>query len=278
MTTMWLLLAELRKLVRPLVWGTILAVASVLVLLALGATANAASGPPFDLEGGRVTALLLRPGAVGQVAAGMLASLPGVFVVALLAGGHWGGEWSGRTIRTLFVREGRRGRALAAKWFSLWVGSIICLLTCWGLLAIAGPLLASAYNLPSAEVPLWFGLGASLAAVAHAMVVLALFAAVGVAAGTVARGQLATMALTAGVMLIALLAARVGGGLAVWSPARFVQAWMRFNSNGYLPTNYWARFLQGSSGSEPIGLAGMAVCIAAAGGIALWRVRKDVNV
>lgn len=275
---MWLLIAELRKLIRPLVWGTFLAVAAVLVLLAVGATANAASGPPFDIIGGRVTAELLRPGAVGRVAAGMFASLPGVVLVALLAGGHWGGEWSDRTIRTLFVREGRRGRVLVAKWVALWVGSILCMLACWAVLGVAGPILTSTYNLPSPEVPLWYGLGASLVAVAHAMVVLALFVAIGVAAGTLARGQLATMAFSAGFMLIALLVARVGGSLAVWSPARFVQDWMRFNSYGYLPTNYWARFVRVSSGSEPIGLAGMAVYIGIAGIIARWRVQKDVNV
>src|ERR1700687_1134384 len=139
---MWLLIAELRKLARPLVWGTVLAAAGFCVLLAWGATSNAsqslnpladvsaeclqspsaacqgraAQDHGFRVAPARATSRLPRPGAVGQVAAGLLASLPGVFLVALLAGGHWGGEWSGRTIRALFTREGRRVRVLAAKW------------------------------------------------------------------------------------------------------------------------------------------------------------------
>ena len=47
--------------------------------------ANAAA-----VAAGRATRQLEQPGAVGQVAAGMLASLPGLLLVSLIAGGHWG--------------------------------------------------------------------------------------------------------------------------------------------------------------------------------------------
>jgi hypothetical protein len=40
---MWLLIAELRKLARPLVWGTMLAAAGFCLLLAWGATSNASA-------------------------------------------------------------------------------------------------------------------------------------------------------------------------------------------------------------------------------------------
>jgi ABC-type transport system involved in multi-copper enzyme maturation permease subunit len=301
---MWLLIAELRKLARPLVWGTVLAAAGFCVLLAWGATSNASQSlhPVADVPGqclqssspdcharaaqdhgfrvtdARATSRLERPGAVGQVAAGLLASLPGVFVVALLAGGHWGGEWSGRTIRTLLARDGRRVRVLAAKWVSLWLAAVVTLLVCWAALAVAGPLLAAVYHLPAAGVPLWHGLGASLAAFGHALVVLAFFSAAGVAAGAVARGQLACTAGTGAAMIVCLVVSGLGSA-GRGSPATFVQAWMQFHFSGqYLPTNFWARFLSGRSFSEPVGLLGIVVWMGVAGGIAVRRVARDVNV
>jgi ABC-type transport system involved in multi-copper enzyme maturation permease subunit len=302
---MWLLIAELRKLVRPLVWGTVLASAGFCVLLVWGATSNAsqslnpgasvsrdclvspttaacqaagAQDHQFRVAQTRATNKLERPGAIGQVAAGLMSSLPGVFVVALLAGGHWGGEWSGRTVRALFTREGRRVRVLAAKWASLWVAAVVAVLVCWATLAVAGPLLATAYSLPAAGVPLWHGFGASLAAFGHALVILALFSAVGVAAGVIARGQLACTAATGGVLVVTLIVAGFAS-VGRWSPATFVQAWMQFQpSSQYLPTNFWARFLSGRTFSEPVGLVGVVAWIGAAGLIAARRVVRDVNV
>jgi ABC-2 family transporter protein len=301
---MWLLIAELRKLVRPLVWGTILAAAGFCVLLAWGATSNAAqsldplasvsgeclrSPSPacqaraaqdhdFRVTQARATAQLERPGAIGQVAGGLLASLPGVFVIALLAGGHWGGEWSGRTIRALLTREGRRWRVLVAKWVSLWAASVVAVLACWAALAVAGPVLTAAYGLPAAGVPLWHGLGASLTTVGHTLVVLALFSAIGVAAGVVARGQLACTAVTGGVVVVTLIVAGLGR-VGKWSPATFVEAWMRFQFAGqYLPTNFWARFLSGQPFGEPVGLVGVVAWLGVAALIAVRRVAQDVNV
>jgi hypothetical protein len=301
---MWLLVAEFRKLLRPLVIGTVLAAAGFCVLLAWGATSNAsqsldpratmsrdclvaptadcraqaAQEHQFRVVQARSTSRLERPGAVGQVASGLLASLPGVFVVALLAGGHWGGEWSGRTVLTLFTREGRRLTVLAAKWVSLWVAAVATLVVCWAALAVAGPLLVAAYRLPGADATLWSGAGASLAAFGHALVVLALFSAIGVAAGAVARGQLGTTAVTGGVLLVSLIVAGMGPA-GRWSPATFVQAWMRFRFNGqFLPTNFWARFLSGKNFGEPAGLVGVGAWIVAAGLVGKWRIAQDVKV
>src|SRR5207245_1769295 len=52
------------------------------------------------------TSLLAQPGEIGHVAAGMLASVPGLLLIALVAGGHWGGEWGSSTIRQLLDRPG----------------------------------------------------------------------------------------------------------------------------------------------------------------------------
>jgi hypothetical protein len=108
--------------------------------------------------------------------------------------------------------------------------------------------------------------------------VLGLFAAVGTAAGVIARGQLATTAITAGTMLLALLVAGIAG-IGRLSPASFVQAWMGFDTAGYLPTNFWSRFV--SDGSQPgqlTGLAGIILAGAVAAIIARWRFAADVTV
>jgi ABC-type transport system involved in multi-copper enzyme maturation permease subunit len=54
----------------------------------------------------------------------MLASLPGLLLIALVSGGHWGGEWGARTIRPLLARERRRTRILVAKWLTVWATGI----------------------------------------------------------------------------------------------------------------------------------------------------------
>jgi ABC-type transport system involved in multi-copper enzyme maturation permease subunit len=299
---LWLLAAELRKLVRPLVWGTALAIVAFCLLITWGAANNAVAGlaspripdvcdqaataqchlvvahaQATARAAAAATAQLAQPGEVGQVAAGMLASLPGLLLIAMIAGGHWGGEWGSRTIRQLLCREGRRGRVLAAKWLSTWIAGVLTLLACSLVLAGAAPVIAAAAGLPAAHAGQWAGLGPSLSAAGRAVVVLGLFAAIGTAAGTVGRGQLATTALTAGPMLLALLVAGIAG-LGRLSPASFVQAWMAFSPAGYLPTSFWSRFAgAGPSLGELAGLAGILVTIAVAAGIARWRFAADVT-
>jgi hypothetical protein len=274
----WLLAAEIRKLVRPLVWGTALAIVAFCLLITWGAANNARAGlaspriPDVCARAATVqchhvvvqahasaraaataTSQLTQPGEVGQVAAGMLASLPGLALIALIAGGHWGGEWGSRTIRQLLCREGRRGRVLAAKWLSTWMAGVLTLIACYLVLAAAAPVIAAAAGLPAAHSAVWAGLGSSMTAAGRAVVVLGLFAAVGTAAGTIGRlGRL--------------------------SPASFVQAWMGFGPAGYLPTNFWSRFAGGGPDlGQLAGLAGILVTVAVAAGIARWRFAADVT-
>jgi ABC-type transport system involved in multi-copper enzyme maturation permease subunit len=75
------------------------------------------------------------------------ASLPGLLLIAMIAGGHWGGEWGSRTIRQLLCREGRRGRVLAAKWLSTWAAGVLTLVACY--LVPAAPWWCSACSPPS---------------------------------------------------------------------------------------------------------------------------------
>jgi ABC-type transport system involved in multi-copper enzyme maturation permease subunit len=303
MRVLWLLVAELRKLHRPLVWGTGLAIIVFCLLITWGGANNArgalaspripdvcarvvtaqcrqviAHAHTVARSAAMATSLLAQPGEIGHVAAGMLASVPGLLLIALVAGGHWGGEWGSRTIRQLLSREGRRNRVLAAKWLTIWAAGVATLVCCWLLLAVAGPVIAGAAGLPGVHVPVWTGLGSSASAIGRAVIVLGLFAAVGTAAGAIARGQLATTAITAGSMLLTLLIAGIAG-IGRLSPASFVQAWMSFDSAGYLPTNFWSRFVSGGPQlSELAGLAGMVLTIAVAAVIARWRFAADVSV
>jgi ABC-type transport system involved in multi-copper enzyme maturation permease subunit len=298
----WLLAAEARKLGRPLVWGSALAVVAFCLLITWAGAHNARAGmaspriPDICAQSATAqcrqliahshaaataaaaaTGQLAQTGEIGHVAAGMLASVPGLLLIAMIAGGHWGGEFASKTIRQLLCREGRRGRVLVAKWLSIWAVGIVTLLGCWLVLACAGPAIAAAASLPTAHSALWAGLGSSASATGHAIVVLGLFAAVGTAMGTIARGQLTTAALTAGSVLLALLIAGISG-IGRLSPASFVQAWMGFGPAGYLPTNFWSRFVSGGhhTGSAA-GLAGILLTAMVAAVIARWRFAADVT-
>jgi len=299
---LWLLRAEFRKLVRPLVWGTALVIVAFCLLITWGAANNASGGlasPRIPDVCARAstpqctqviahahaaaraaaaaTGQLAQPGQIGHVAAGMLASLPGLLLIAMIAGGHWGGEWGSRTIRQLLSREGRRGRVLAAKWLSIWAAGVVTLLACWLVLAVTGPLIAKVAGLPAPHAVLWAGLASSVSVAGRAVVVLGLFAAVGTAAGTIGRGQLATTAITAGSMLLALLIASIAS-IGQISPASFVQVWMGFGPAGYLPTNFWSRFISnGQNLGQLAGLLGILLTVVAAGAIARWRFAADVT-
>jgi ABC-type transport system involved in multi-copper enzyme maturation permease subunit len=300
---LWLLKAEFRKLVRPLVWGTALTIVAFCLLITWGAANNARSAlaspriPDVCAQAATtqcrqviahahavaraaavVTSQLSQPGQIGHVAAGMLASLPGLLLIAMIAGGHWGGEWGARTIRQLLSREGRRGRVLAAKWLSIWGAGVVTLLVCWLVLAATASVIAAAAGLHAPHAALLAGLGSSASAAGRAIVVLGLFAAVGTAAGTIGRGQLATTAITAGSMLLALLVAGIAS-IGRISPASFVQAWMGFGPAGYLPTNFWSRFVSGGQDlSQIAGLLGILLTVAAVAAVARWRFAADVTV
>ena len=300
---LWLLAAELRKLIRPLVWGAGLAIIGFCLLITWGGANNAsgalASPRIPDVCARAVTAqcqqvvarahaaaraaaaatsLLAQPGEVGHVAAGMLASVPGLLLVALVAGGHWGGEWGSGTIRQLLSKQGRRTRVLTAKWLTIWAAGVAAMVCCWLVLAAAAPVIAAAVGLPAAHASAWAGLSSSASATGRAVIVLGLFAAVGTAAGAIARGQLATTAITAGSMLLALLAAGIAG-IGQLSPASFVQAWMSFDAGGYLPTNFWSRFASGGpQPGELAGLLGIVLSGAVTAVIARWRFSADVTV
>jgi hypothetical protein len=269
---MRLLVAEVRKLNRPLLWGVIASSALFCVLLAAGGSSNAR----LDAEGGGDvrTAAQLQPVAAGAEAAGLMASLPGALGIALLAGGHAGGEWSGRTLKNLLVQHGRRWQALAAKLVSLWIAGVALIAACWTALAVAGPVLVRANRLPDPHQSLGTAATWAGSQVGRALLVVAVFAMVGLLAAVLTRNTIGTMAATAGAFVVMLAVAALPGGGA-WTPATWVQGWMGFpagvDSITELPSNFWSRFID-SAGVPPghlLGFIGLAAVLVGCGAVAL---------
>ena len=308
---MRLLRAELRKLRRPLSWGVAGAAALFCVLLATGGAHNAMleaqtphlptctelgipAGPrcsqAMARERARVAqanaqpaqvAAQLNPLAAGAEAAGLMASLPGALALALLAGAHIGGEWSGRTMKNLLTQQGRRWRVLAAKLASLWLAGVGLIAVCWLALAIAGPVLVRIDHLPAAHESAAHAISLAGSQAARALLVLAAFAVIGLLAAVLTRGTIGTTAAAAGAVIAILIAASLPG-TGRWTPATWVQEWMGFPvgqaSITSLPTNFWSRFIGSTGGGHLpglIGLAGvLAVCSALAA--AVFR-RADIS-
>lgn len=299
---MRLLRAELRKLKRPLFWCVLGLSALFCVLLAIGAADNAhndlinsersPSCAELKLEPGSAcatgqamirarevsrraetnvmaehTAAQFQPVAMGAEAAGLMASMPGALALALLAGGHLGGEWSGRTMKNLLTQHGRRWQVLAAKFGSLWLAGTGLIAGCWAALAVTGPVVSRLFDLPDGHES--FGAAARLAGsqCGRALVVLAVFVAIGMLAAVLARNALGATAGTVGVFLVLLITAELPT-LGKWTPATWVEAWMGFRGPDRtltdLPNSFWSRFTE-AGGRLPghwFGLLGLVATLA----------------
>jgi hypothetical protein len=225
------------------------------------------------------TAAQLDPVAAGAEAAGLMASLPGALALALLAGGHVGGEWSGRTLKHLLVQHGRRWQVVVAKLTSLWLAGVALVAACWAGLAVAGPILVRLDHLPDphqpfAEAARWAG-----SQVGRSLLVLALFAMVGLLAAVLTRNTIGTMAASAGAFMTMLVAATLPSS-GKWTPATWVQGWMGFaagqRSITDLPSNFWSRFIHagGAPPSHLLGLTGLAATLVACAALALLAFQR----
>jgi ABC-type transport system involved in multi-copper enzyme maturation permease subunit len=272
---MRLLAAELRKLRRPLAVWTVLAVVVLMGLFAWGSTKYASDqlqrtrfigqgigpscndlglqpGPACDkrlelflkntiaqnLADIRASAQVLSPPGAGRLAAGMMASLVGAVVLLLLAGGHVGQEWSGRTLKQILVQEGRRWRILAAKLVSLWIAGIVLILVAWLALAAILPILSAVYPL-HVSIHVGAALAGSLHEVARASLVVAVFAALGLLTAAITRNTLGAFflafAFVVGSMILAGFPRVARFTLAYW-----VAGWMRFGPQvASVQTHIW---------------------------------------
>jgi ABC-type transport system involved in multi-copper enzyme maturation permease subunit len=170
------------------------------------------------------------PLGIGKAAGDEMASLVGAVVILFLAGGHVAGEWSGRTLKSVLTTESRRGRVVFAKWASLWIAGVATLAGMWMLLAGLSVFLLRAWPLsgrPAAAQSLRFA-GPDLL---RAILVLGVFASLGLCAATFTRSMLGTV--VAGVLVLGI-AMELGNiaSVARLSPAYWVDGWMRFQPPG----------------------------------------------
>lgn len=226
---MRLLASECRRLWRPLTWGTaVCVVAGGLVLTRggalLGNLSDLRSSANVTVPHGLV---FTSPTAIGRVAADLMASLPGVLAMLVLAGGHVAGEWSGRTLKSLLVQDGRRWRWVGGKVVSLWLAGVAMTLALWGALAL-WTLALRRWWPPNAHLGLATGLRLALPDVARSLLVVAVFAAIATLAAIATRSMLGTML---GGMFV------VGGSMAMSNiaftrelPSYWVTGWMRFHA------------------------------------------------
>jgi ABC-type transport system involved in multi-copper enzyme maturation permease subunit len=305
---MRLLQAEFRKLNRPLFWFGALGFVVFVAVLAMGGATNAGQYTggyteptcaqlqlPADVsctqaqQAARIrdeltrqaraaaathTAEQLAPSAAGAESAGLMASLPGVLLLSLLAGGHVGAEWSGRTIKELLTQCGRRRRVLVAKAASLWLSAVAVMLAGWAALAVVGPVAARSAGLRGAQQPIAEALRHSAAQFGRAALILAFFVAVCVLLAVVTRSSIGTMAACCGAFVGLLVAASLPG-LGRWTPATWVQNWMGFGSGQSsitaLPDNFWSRFVAtdaAAPSSLSVGLQAVGLTVLAIG--CLW--------
>jgi ABC-type transport system involved in multi-copper enzyme maturation permease subunit len=244
---MRLLHAELTKLRRPLLWCIVVALVVFAVMmgwvgvrnasgqyLASMQTGSVADGQqvPSPQEGQQtegtsvVEGALQHPIGIGALAAGMSASLPGALAVLLLAAGHVAQEWSGRTIKAVLTQEGRRWRVLAAKLVSLWLAAVGIMLVVWIALAVASFAFAR-YPIAGPRLSVAAGWRTAGPQLSRALLVLAVFVALGVVASVLTRNTLGAFSTAFGFLIGSMIVANfqpvTRGTLTYW-----VTGWMGY--------------------------------------------------
>jgi ABC-type transport system involved in multi-copper enzyme maturation permease subunit len=154
----------------------------------------------------RLARALQHPVGVGVLAAGMLASFPGAVALLLLAAGHLGNEWSGRTLKSVLTQEGRRWRVLTAKLTSLWLAGIGLLLAVWAGLALLTVWFRT-YDLRGPRLTMAAAWDLALPQLARALLVLASFVVLGVLAAVVVRNTLGTFFLAFAFLVASMILA-----------------------------------------------------------------------
>jgi ABC-type transport system involved in multi-copper enzyme maturation permease subunit len=215
----------------------------------------------------------------GAMAGGLLASIFGAVAILMLAAGHVGNEWSGRTIKQVFTQEGRRWRVLAAKIVSLWLAAVGLLLVTWVGLIIVGQAALAWANLTGPGPTLSAAVRMTVPVVTRAFLVFLVFTALGVAAAVVTRNTLGSFFLGFAVVIASLIL--TGSKAAVkYTLGYWVAGWMGFHNNGYIMNNVWTtNFYPLAFPKHSVGLVGLLIFTSACIAIALLRVqRSDVKV
>lgn len=218
------------------------------------------------------------PLGAGKLPAGFMASLPGALLILLLAGGHVGNEWNGKTIKCLLCQEGRRWRILAAKVVTLWSAGLALLAVDWAVLAALSPLWKATYPLSDPGLS-WSGAWTAMAAdVARAPLVIAVFAVLGVVAAVIVRNGLGAFVLGAAALVASLMAAGFSAA-SPWTLTWWVSGWMRFHSRGFVVYHFWLdAFPSGGHPAYVTGILGLvgAIVVMATAAFAVFQ-RADIT-
>lgn len=218
-------------------------------------------------------AVLQTPEGGVLVAADMWATLVGAFAVAVFAGAHVAGEWSGRTLAVSLVAYRRRTAFLAVKVGSLWLLGVAMLMLTAAIFAVAGPVLAFAFPLHGAPVLVDPSPVLAVAHLLRATVVLAAYTALACLCAVVTRSPLGTLLGTVGILLAAIGLSSFGGP-ELLSPANWISGWMGFSGDDRAPYVWSAA----STLDMWTSLAALMSAIAAIGWGATRRVsRMDVT-
>ncbi len=212
-----------------------------------------------------------QPLAAGKLALGFMASLPGALLIVLLAAGHVGNEWNGRTIKTVLCQEGRRWRVLAAKVASLWVAATAIVAADWVVLGAVSPILKAAYPLGGAGLS-WSSAWSAVAAdAARTPLIIAVFSCFGLAAAVIVRNALGAFALAGAVILTSLMVAGNFSAVAPWTLTWWVAGWMQFRPHGYVIYHFWVDGFPAGL-HNPGALVGLVGLVGVAAGAALAAV------
>lgn len=219
-----------------------------------------------------------QPLGAGRFAAGYLASLVGAGALFLVAAAHLGGEWTGRNIKGLLVQDPRRWRLLLAKGISLWIWSAGLLALTWLALAALSLKFKSDYN--NSSITLSSSSAASTAAVqaGRALLVLAVYACVSLAAAVLTRNTLGIFFLGFGFILFSILAAGFAP-LSRLTIAYWVTGWMHYQPLS-TPADYlWAAQFPSAVTAPAAGVGAAGLLITAlVTAVLAWRLFQRAEI
>jgi hypothetical protein len=203
----------------------------------LAELASAREQAAYVAEDFRLASVMQTPLGMVGVAAGNFASFIGALIVAAIASTYVGGEWSGRTISSVLVRDPDR-RRLAMRQFSIvLIVALAALLVSILVLALVSLLLDVAFDVTppvgDLDVSAW-----AVDRLSTGFLVVVAFAAVGVLFGHVARRPFGAFLLFIGAV-VGFHAAALVDGLYIATPVYWIASWMELVPGGALADHAW---------------------------------------
>lgn len=198
-----------------------------------------------------------------RLVSGLLGTAIGALVVILLGATSAGGEWTGRTIVPLVLQDGRRTRLLVAKIVGVWCVALIIFAAAWvGVGTLAPLFMGPLWPLPG-DPAAASALPVLLGSVARTAVVLLVYAAIGVASGTLTRTPIGGVLAASGGILASLLLVRFEP-LAPFTFATWIADWLQPEAGfaGFVVIDVWPR---GETHLAPI--AALGPLLATGGGL-----------